>query len=135
MGNCARKACRDDESLSSTTTTYLSVLDDDHDVYLNVAIEDARDVDLASQQALTQALDHAAEARVLKARDCLRAVKAEARWREDGDDAICRILDDAAFVDRAMRDLDAEDGYILRYDAAHGRSTPSLEHDPTIDRL
>ncbi len=109
--------------------TYLSFIDDMDD--LLEATDDARDVDSARQEAVTQALSHAAEARVLKARDCLLAVTSEARWREDGDDAICRILDDAAFVDRAMADLDAEDGYILRYVYVRAR-VHIISH---IDRL
>ena len=95
MGNCVRKAGyarRDDESWSSTSTststTYLSVDDDalDDPGPPSMAMDDARDVDKSKQEAVTQALSHAAEARVLKARDCLRAVASEARWREDGDD-------------------------------------------------
>ena len=125
MGNCSGKAAdrnrRDgdcDESLSSATT-YLSASDLDlasWDVTGTDGTGGPVDVDrIATQQAVTNAVHSMANAQVLKARDALLLAMDADAWRVLGDEAVCRILDDAAFVDRALRDVHAEDGYILRY--------------------
>ena len=49
---------------------------------------------------------------MLQARDALLAVADAHTWLCHGDDAVRRILDDAAFVDRAMDDVGKEEGCI-----------------------
>jgi len=67
---------------------------------------------LKSRLAADEARRHAAKARVLQARDALLAVADAHTWLCHGDDAVRRILDDAAFVDRAMDDVGKEEGCI-----------------------
>ena len=131
MGNCSGKAAdrnrRDDDDDSdgdcdgslSSATTYLSASDLDlasWDVTGTDGTGGPVDVDrTATQRAITNAFDYMANAQILKARDALLLAMDADAWRALGDEAVCRILDDAAFVDRALRDVHAEDGYILRY--------------------
>ena len=112
MGNClAKGGIDDDDDGTSSTTTYESATSD-VEVTDHAARRQGSRVGEAMGRAADEATRHAAKARVLQARDALLAVADAHTWLCHGDDAVRRVLDDAAFVDRAMDDVGKEEGCI-----------------------